>query len=87
MIRVSMLPTQGIFTRTCAGSLHGKFASSTGAAECLDGVAGAFAGPTAWRREPAKPPKLDGRRPESLHLPGQAEIESHYTLYLDDLHY
>jgi hypothetical protein len=38
MIRVSILPTQGIFTRTCAGSPHSKFASSTGAAECLDGV-------------------------------------------------
>jgi len=38
MIRVSILPTQGIFTRSCAGSPHRMFASSTGAAECLDRV-------------------------------------------------
>ncbi|MCU0990852.1 MAG: hypothetical protein MUE63_15100 [Xanthomonadales bacterium] len=47
MIQVSMLPTQGISTRTCAGSPHSKFAGSTGAAECLDGV---DKGPSATRR-------------------------------------
>jgi hypothetical protein len=49
MIQVSMLPTQGISTRTCAGSPHSKFAGSTGAAECLDGV---DKGPSATRRRP-----------------------------------
>ena len=30
---------------------------------------------------------LDGRRPETLHLEGAADIETHYSLYLDDRHY
>lgn len=30
---------------------------------------------------------LDGRRAETLHLEGAADIETHYSLYLDDRHY
>lgn len=30
---------------------------------------------------------LDGRNVESLHLEGAADIENHYSLYLDDMNY